>query len=104
MNQIELDFMKGMVSILNDAAESYYNGKAIITNEQYDVRFEDLKQLEEETGVVFANSPTIKSNKNVSDKINYFVCNQEYNDVDFVWVKELGINIISEEELLKMIN
>lgn len=59
MNEIQLDIMKGMVSILNDAANAYYNtGTPIMTDEQFDARLEDLRQLEEETGFVFANSPT----------------------------------------------
>ena len=59
MNAIELDMMKGMVSILNEASNAYYNtGNPIMTDEQFDARLADLKQLEEETGFVFANSPT----------------------------------------------
>ena len=59
MNQIELNMMKGMVSILNEAAEAYYNtGNPIMTDEQFDARLNDLKQLEEETGFVLSNSPT----------------------------------------------
>lgn len=59
MNQIELDMMKGMVSILNDAAEAYYNtGNPIMSDEQFDARLEDLRQFEQETGFVLANSPT----------------------------------------------
>lgn len=59
MNPIELDIMRGMVSILNQASEAYYNtGNPIMTDEQFDVRLEDLRQLEEETGFVLANSPT----------------------------------------------
>ncbi len=59
INQIKFDMMKGMVSILNEAANAYYNtGKPIMTDEQFDARLEDLRQLEEETGVVLANSPT----------------------------------------------
>lgn len=59
MNQIELEMMKGMVSLLNDAAEAYYNtGNPIMSDEQFDMRLEDLRQLEEETGFVFVNSPT----------------------------------------------
>ena len=59
MNPIELDMMKGMVSILNEASNAYYNtGSPIMTDEQFDARLADLKQLEEETGFVFANSPT----------------------------------------------
>lgn len=59
MNAIELDIMKGLVSILNEANDRYYNsGNPIMTDEQFDARLNDLKQLEEETGFIFANSPT----------------------------------------------
>ena len=59
MNQIELKMMKGMVSILNEAADRYYNsGNPIMSDEQFDARLEDLRQLEKETGFVLANSPT----------------------------------------------
>lgn len=59
MNKVELNIMKGMVSILNEASEAYYNtGHPIMTDEQFDMRLADLKQFEEETGFVLANSPT----------------------------------------------
>jgi DNA ligase (NAD+) len=59
MNAIELDMMRGMVSILNEASNAYYNtGRPIMTDEQFDARLADLKQLEEETGFVLSNSPT----------------------------------------------
>lgn len=102
MNEIEFDFMKGMVSILNEAAEAYHSGNAIITNEQYDVRLEDLKQLEEETGVVFANSPTFKSSGNVSEKTSYLVCNSDSDSSEFERVKELGVKVITEDELIEI--
>lgn len=50
MNPIELDIMKGMVSILNEA-------KSVMTEEQFAVRSNDLVLLEAETGVVLLNSP-----------------------------------------------
>lgn len=50
MNQIELDIMKGMVSILNEA-------ESIMTEEQIAVRSNDLAILEAETGVVLLSSP-----------------------------------------------
>ena len=66
MNAIELDMMKGMVSILNEASEAYYNtGVSIMTDEQFDARLADLKQLEEETGFILSNSPT----QNVGAKV-----------------------------------
>ena len=66
MNQLELDMMKGMVSILNEASEAYYNtGNPIMSDEQFDMRLEDLRQFEEETGFILANSPT----QNVGAKV-----------------------------------
>ena len=50
MTHIELDIMKGMVSILNEA-------KSIMTEEQLANRLNDLAILESETGVVLLNSP-----------------------------------------------
>lgn len=59
INQIELDIMRGLVSILNEASDCYYNGKPLLMSDsQFDARLEDLRQLEEGTGFVFANSPT----------------------------------------------
>lgn len=59
MNSIELNIMKGMVSVLNEASNAYYNtGNPIMSDEQFDMRLEDLRQFEEETGFVLANSPT----------------------------------------------
>lgn len=56
MNSIELDIMKGMVSILNEASDRYYNGKPLIMSDsEFDSRLADLKQFEEETGFVLAN-------------------------------------------------
>lgn len=71
INQIELDMMRGMVSILNEASDRYYNGKSpIMTDEQFDMRLADLKQLEEETGVVLSNSPTINVGYRVLTELN----------------------------------
>lgn len=71
MNQIELDIMRGMVSILNDASEAYYNtGSPIISDEEFDIRLEDLRQFEEETGFILSNSPTQRVGAKVLTELN----------------------------------
>ena len=71
ISQIELDMMRGMVSILNEASNAYYNtGNPIMTDEQFDTRLADLRQLEEETGLVLANSPTINVGCKVLAELN----------------------------------
>lgn len=51
--------MKQLVEKLNQASESYYNGKGeLMTDYEWDSMFDQLKSLEEETGVVLPDSPT----------------------------------------------
>ena len=47
-----------LVAILNDATKKYDEGNPIITDEEWDNKYFELKQLEEETGLVLPNSPT----------------------------------------------
>ena len=71
INQIKLDMMKGMVSILNEASNAYYNtGTPIMSDEQFDARLEDLRQLEEETGFVLSNSPTHNVGAKILTELN----------------------------------
>lgn len=60
MNLIDKKMIIGMTSILNDAIYAYHNDKPIITDKQFDVRFKELKGLEEETGFMLTNSPNQK--------------------------------------------
>ena len=71
MNEIQLDIMRGMVSILNDASEAYYNtGNPIMSDEEFDMRLEDLRQFEEETGFILSNSPTQRVGAKVLTELN----------------------------------
>lgn len=48
-----------LVRILNEASDAYYNGKQeLMTDYEWDAFFDELKQLEEETGIVLEDSPT----------------------------------------------
>ena len=48
-----------LVDYLNTCRDAYYNyNRSIISDEQYDKLFDELKKLEEETGIVLTNSPT----------------------------------------------
>ncbi|MGE9876205.1 NAD-dependent DNA ligase LigA [Hornefia butyriciproducens] len=47
------------IDILNRAAKAYYqDGIEIMPNIEYDRLYDELRELERETGIVFANSPT----------------------------------------------
>ena len=52
--------MKELVALLNEASKSYYaEDTELISNLEYDELYEELTLLEEETGTVLANSPTV---------------------------------------------
>lgn len=96
MNPIERDIMKGLVSVLNEASDRYYNsGNPIMTDAQFDARLEDLRQLEEETGFVFANSPTQRVGAKVLTELNEVVHTSPMLSLD----KCHNVN-----ELLKFVN
>jgi DNA ligase (NAD+) len=53
--------MQQLVSELNQASEAYYNGRAEqMTDYEWDARFDELRKLEQETGITLPNSPTQK--------------------------------------------
>ena len=53
--------MKELVNKLNEASNAYYNGKdEIMSNHEWDAMFDELAQLEKETGVILPDSPTAK--------------------------------------------
>lgn len=53
--------IKELVNILNEASKAYYQeDREIMSNFEYDALYDELIALEEETGLVFSNSPTVK--------------------------------------------
>ena len=58
------------VEELNRASESYYNtGQPIMSDAEFDNKLEELRQWEEETGIVLSNSPTHNVGATVLDNI-----------------------------------
>lgn len=103
MNPIELKMMKGMISILNQASEAYYAGNPIMDDSQFDARLADLQMFEKETGVVFANSPSINVGAKILSNLPEVVhnhpmlslekCHTPQEIVDFSNGKELVASI-----------
>lgn len=53
------DEIQSLVEQLNAASDAYYNGREeIMTNYEWDAAFDQLKKLEEETGIILPDSPT----------------------------------------------
>ena len=96
MTEFERDMMLSMISILNEASDAYYNGKQLLMSDsQFDARLADLQELEKETGVIFANSPSI----NIGAKILSNLPKVEHNH------KMLSLEKChSPEEVIKFAN
>ncbi len=55
------DRMKELVAILDQAARAYYQeDREIMSNFEYDALYDELVELEKETGIVLSGSPTVK--------------------------------------------
>lgn len=55
-----MERMKELVELLNQAGRSYYaEGVEIMSNYEYDKLYDELVRLEQETGCVLSNSPTV---------------------------------------------
>ena len=61
MTDNKISRMQQLIKELNDASDAYYNGRAEkMTDYEWDARFDELKQLEAETGTIMPDSPTQK--------------------------------------------
>lgn len=60
MDNKKMNRMKDLINQLTEASKAYYaEDREIISNFEYDRLYDELQNLEEETGVVMAGSPTI---------------------------------------------
>ena len=59
-----------LIDLLNKASDAYYNeDREIISNLEYDKYYDELKKLEEETGIHYSNSPTNRVGYNISKEL-----------------------------------
>lgn len=58
-NKFEIKEMRECIDTLNKASAAYYNGgNTIMSDQEWDAMFDRLKKMEEETGIVYPDSPT----------------------------------------------
>ena len=70
MQSSKIDRIKYLVEQLNAASESYYaKDREIMSNYEYDKLYDELVDLEKETGVTLANSPTVNVGYEAVDEL-----------------------------------
>lgn len=68
--EMKLTRMKELVNTLNEASKAYYaQDVEIMSNVTYDQLYDELEQLEKETGMVMANSPTVSVGYEAVDEL-----------------------------------
>ena len=61
MSDEQIVRMQQLVRELNESSDAYYNGRAeLMTDYEWDQRFDELRRLEQETGTTLPDSPTQK--------------------------------------------
>ena len=84
----KISLMKQWVEKLNLASDAYYNGKGeLMTDYEWDALFDQLKSLEDETGIVMPDSPT---NKVSEDTIGGQKEEHEFPALSLAKTKQIG--------------
>lgn len=65
----KLERMKQLIKELNNASYAYYNQVPIMPDYEWDKMYDELINLEEETGIVLSNSPTHNVGYSVADEL-----------------------------------
>ena len=83
LNETLLSEMTKLIAELSHYNEAYYNeNRELISNYEYDKKFDKLKALEEQTGVILSNSPTINVGVEAVSKLNKVAHNHPMLSLD----------------------
>lgn len=83
MDSYKLARNRELVDLLNIASAAYYNtGKPIMSDKHFDEAFRELQDLERETGLILANSPTQNVGATVLSDLNEVKHNHKMLSLD----------------------
>lgn len=99
----QLNRIKELIEILNKASNDYYNSTPTMTDYEWDKLYEELEQLECETNVIYANSPTqnvgyvvldeIKKVKHNHPMLSLDKCHSEEELIEFAGDKDCVLSV-----------
>ncbi len=65
-----IEKMKSLIEELNNASIAYYTSTPIMSDYDWDKKYEELQMLENQENIIFPNSPTQNVGYTISDKLN----------------------------------
>ena len=99
----KINRIKQLINKLNKASDAYYNSTPIMTDYDWDKLYEELKALEEETNVIYLDSPTqnvgykvldeIKEVKHNHPMLSLDKCHSEQELIDFAKDKDCILSV-----------
>ena len=99
----KINRIKQLINKLNKASDAYYNSTPIMTDYDWDKLYEELKALEEETNVIYPDSPTqnvgykvldeIKEVKHNHPMLSLDKCHSEQELIDFSKDKDCILSV-----------
>lgn len=99
----KIERIKELIVILNKASNNYYNSIPSMTDNEWDKLYEELKLLEEETNILYPNSPTQNVGYEVVDEIEKVThnhpmlsldkCHSEQELIDFAKDKNCVLSV-----------
>lgn len=99
----KINRIKQLINELNKASDAYYNSTPIMTDYDWDKLYEELKALEEETNVIYPDSPTQNVGYKVLDEIKEVEhnhpmlsldkCHSEQELIDFAKDKDCILSV-----------
>ena len=85
--------MKKLIDELNHASELYYNfGTSPMSDAEYDLKLNQLRRLEELSGIVYSNSPT--------NKVGYIILNN-LEKINIIDKPMLSLDKVHSDEEIK---
>ena len=94
----KIERMKELVNTLNNASNAYYNKIPVMSDYVWDKLYDELKELEKETGIVLTNSPTQNVGYSVADELKEVKHNHPMLSLDKTKSVDELINFIGDND------
>lgn len=98
--QNKIKRMKYLIHELNEASKMYYNATPEISDREWDRLYKELTELEEETNIVYPNSPTQNVGYKVVGEIKKVKLNHPMLSLDKCHTKEELINFTNDKDCI----